>query len=97
MESAFDQSLLSSAIPTLGCQIVNLYSQLRQVQIAILALCKALRLMTCDGDVEESSSKLLTFLSNNVYSKSVERLLSSHKFIHTIYKAMESIPEGTLG
>ncbi|XP_058730264.1 uncharacterized protein LOC131602230 isoform X2 [Vicia villosa] len=94
MASAFDQSSLSSTIPALGCQIVNLYSQLRQVQIAILALCKALRLMTCDGDAEESSSKLLTFLSKNVYSESVERLLSSHKFIHTIYKAMESIPEG---
>ncbi|KAI5388238.1 uncharacterized protein LOC127101398 [Lathyrus oleraceus] len=94
MASAFDRSSLSSTIPALGCQIVNLYSQLRQVQIAILALCKALRLMTCDGDAEESSSKLLTFLSNNVYSESVERLLSSHKFIHTIYKAMESIPEG---
>ncbi|CAI8617175.1 unnamed protein product [Vicia faba] len=94
MASAFDRSSLSSTIPALGCQIVNLYSQLRQVQIAILALCKALRLMTWDGDAEESSSKLLTFLSNNVYSESVERLLSSHKFIHTIYKAMESIPEG---
>lgn len=95
MANAFDQSSLSSTIPALGCQIVNLYSQLRQVQIAILALCKALRLMmTCDGDAEESSSKLLTFLSNDIYSESVERLLSSHKFIHTIYKAMEYIPEG---
>lgn len=50
--------------------------------------------MTCDGDAEESSSKLLTFLSNDIYSESVERLLSSHKFIHAIYKAMEYIPEG---
>jgi len=50
--------------------------------------------LTCDGDAEESPSKLLTFLSNDVYSESVERLLSSHEFIHTIYKAMESIPEG---
>ncbi|XP_027191169.1 uncharacterized protein [Cicer arietinum] len=92
LSNAFDRCSLSSTIPDLGCQIINLYSQLRQVQIAILTLCKALRLLTCDA--EESSSKFLTFISNDVYSESVERMLSSHKFIHTIYKAMESIPEG---
>jgi hypothetical protein len=36
MPNAFDRSSLSSTIPALGCQIVNLYSQLRQVCIQTL-------------------------------------------------------------
>ncbi|XP_061341643.1 uncharacterized protein LOC133287960 [Gastrolobium bilobum] len=90
-----DQCSLSSTIAALGCQIINLYSQLRQVKIAILALCKAIRLVIShEGNTEESSSRFLTFLSNEVYSESVERLLSSLKFIRAIYKAIKSIPEG---
>ncbi|CAL0329341.1 unnamed protein product [Lupinus luteus] len=93
--NGFDQCSLSSSIPALGCQIINLYGQLRQVKIAILALCKAIRLIVSqEGNAEEGSSRLLTFLSNEVYSESVERLLSSQKFTHVIYKAIESIPEG---
>lgn len=34
--NAFDQCSLSSTIPALGCQIINLYSQLRQVRIKTL-------------------------------------------------------------
>lgn len=65
------------------------------MEIAILALCKAIRLIICpDGYTEESSSRFLTFLSNEVHSEAVERLLSSQNFIHAIYKAIESIPEG---
>jgi len=65
------------------------------VESAILALCKAIRLIICpDGYTEESSSRFLTFLSNEVHSEAVERLLSSQNFIHAIYKAVESIPEG---
>ncbi|XP_027356731.1 uncharacterized protein LOC113866038 [Abrus precatorius] len=95
LASDFDKCSLSSTIPTLGCQIINLYSQLRQVEIAILALCKAIRLIIShEGNTEESSSRLFTFLSNEVHSESVERLLSSQKFIHAIYKGIESIPEG---
>ncbi|XP_019412690.1 PREDICTED: uncharacterized protein LOC109325004 [Lupinus angustifolius] len=93
--NGLDQCSLSSSIPALGCQIINLYGQLRQVKIAILALCKAIRLIVShEGNAEEGSSRLLTFLSNEVYSESVERLLSSQKFIHVIYRAIESIPEG---
>jgi hypothetical protein len=36
MPNAFDRCSLSSTIPALGCQIVNLYSQLRQVCIRTL-------------------------------------------------------------
>ncbi|TKY59827.1 Bifunctional fucokinase/fucose pyrophosphorylase [Spatholobus suberectus] len=93
--NAFDQCSLPSTIHALGCQTIHLYGQLRQVEIAILALCKAIRLIIShEGNTEESSSRFLTFLSNEVHSEAVERLLSSQKFIHAIYKAIESIPEG---
>lgn len=36
----------------------------------------------------------MTFLSNEVHCEALERLLSSQNFIHAIYKAVESIPEG---
>ncbi|RDX78601.1 hypothetical protein CR513_41099, partial [Mucuna pruriens] len=118
--NASNQCSLSSTIPALGCQTINLYSQLRQSfgvilcmivwqrggddilgegntfkNCYILALCKAIRLIISrEGNTEESSSRFLTFLSNEVHSESVESLLSSQKFIHAIYKAVESIPEG---
>ena len=64
------------------------------MKIAIIALCKAIRLIISrEGNTGESSSRL-TILSNEVYCESVERLLSSQKFTHAIYKAVESIPEG---
>nr|KYP39671.1 hypothetical protein KK1_039030 [Cajanus cajan] len=91
----FDRCSLSSTIHALGCQIINLYCQLRQVEIAILALCKAIRLtISHERDTEDSSSRFLTFLSNELYTEAVERLLSSKKFIHAIYKGVGSIPEG---
>ncbi|KAL1324470.1 hypothetical protein HN51_034645 [Arachis hypogaea] len=94
MVNVFDQCSLSSSIPALGCQIINLYSQLRQVRIAIVTLCKAIRLIISgEGNTEECSSRL-TILSNEVHYESVEKLLSSQKFVHAVYKAVEAIPEG---
>ncbi|KAH1236618.1 hypothetical protein GmHk_08G021788 [Glycine max] len=89
-----DQCPLPSTIPALGCQTIYLYSQLRQVEIAILALCKAIRLVISHEGNTEGSSRFLVFLSNEFHSEAVERLLSSEKFINAIYKAVESIPEG---
>ncbi|MED6121264.1 hypothetical protein PIB30_028366, partial [Stylosanthes scabra] len=94
MVNVFGQCSLSSSIPALGCQIINLYSQLRQVRIAIVTLCKAIRLIISrEGDTEECSSRLV-ILPNEVHYESVEKLLSSQKFVHTVYKAVEAIPEG---
>ncbi|CAJ1935685.1 unnamed protein product [Sphenostylis stenocarpa] len=109
--NAFDNCSLPSNILALECQTIHLYSQLRQslgvilgmmfgigdvwVEIAILALCKAIRLIIChEGNTEESASRFLTFLSKEVHAEAVERLLSSQKFIHAVYKAIESTPEG---
>ncbi|KHN38153.1 hypothetical protein glysoja_007195 [Glycine soja] len=64
------------------------------VEIAILALCKAIRLVISHEGNTEGSSRFLVFLSNEFHSEAVERLLSSEKFINAIYKAVESIPEG---
>lgn len=47
--NAFDQSSLSSTIPALGCQIVNLYSQLRQVCIQTLITIATYVLEVCIG------------------------------------------------
>ncbi|KAG5001026.1 hypothetical protein JHK87_022098 [Glycine soja] len=65
-----------------------------EVEIAILALCKAIRLVISHEGNTEGSSRFLVFLSNEFHSEAVERLLSSEKFINAIYKAVESIPEG---
>lgn len=63
---------------------------------AILTFSKAIRFIICrDGNIEESS-RFLTSFSNEVYSKSVERLLSSQEFVSAIHKAVQSIPEGTV-
>lgn len=64
------------------------------MEIAILALCKAIRLVISHEGNTEGSSRFLVFLSNEFHSEAVERLLSSEKFINAIYKAVESIPEG---
>ncbi|KAL2329169.1 hypothetical protein Fmac_022596 [Flemingia macrophylla] len=92
---SFDQCSSTSTMHALGCQIINLYGQLRQVEVAILTLCKAIRLtISHEHNTGESSSMFLTFLSNELYSEAVERLLSSQEFIHAIYKGVECIPEG---
>ncbi|XP_028789059.1 uncharacterized protein LOC114745089 [Neltuma alba] len=93
---ALDQCSLSSSISGLGSQIINLYSQLRQVDIAILALCKAIRLTIHDEANSEETSRFLTSVSNEVHSQSVDRLLSSQEFTNAIHKAVQSIPEGNV-
>ncbi|KAK4284826.1 hypothetical protein QN277_001608 [Acacia crassicarpa] len=93
---ALAQCSLPSSISGLGSQIINLYSQLRQVDIAILALCKAIRLTIRHEDISEETSRFMTSVSNEVHSQSVDRLLSSQEFINAIHKAVQSIPEGNV-
>ncbi|KAF7810808.1 Urb2/Npa2 family protein [Senna tora] len=94
LKDVLDQCSLSSSIAGLGCQIIDLYSQLRQVENAILALCKAIRLTVCHEGNTEERPRFLTSLSNEVYSESLEMLLSSQEFVNAIRKAAQSIPEG---
>lgn len=66
------------------------------MDIAILALCKAIRLTIRHEDISEETSRFLTTVSNEVHSQSVDKLLSSQEFITAILKAVQSIPEGNV-
>lgn len=93
-----DQSKLISEILCLGCQLVNLYSELRQVNIVIWALCKAVRRLVLPADYGEmirpkfmSSAPLFC---REAHAKSVSLVLCSREFRLAIYDAIVSIPEG---
>ena len=81
-----------------GCQLINLYSELRQVNNAIFALCKAVRLLVShDSDYELNYSGFMSCMNSVSYeacAKSVEMLLCSQKFKFAIYNAIRFIPEG---
>ncbi|CBI37935.3 unnamed protein product, partial [Vitis vinifera] len=93
-----DQSSLSSKMVDVGCQLINLYSELRQVNNAIFALCKAVRLLVShDSDCELNYSGFMSCTNSASYeacAKSVEMLLCSQEFKFAIYNAIRSIPEG---
>ncbi|KAL6346517.1 hypothetical protein AAG906_000135 [Vitis piasezkii] len=93
-----DQSSLSSKMVDVGCQLINLYSELRQVNNAIFALCKAVRLLVShDSDCELNYSGFMSCTNSASYeacAKSVEMLLCSQEFKFSIYNAIRSIPEG---
>ncbi|GMI83549.1 hypothetical protein like AT4G30150 [Hibiscus trionum] len=93
-----DQCILTSAILDLGCQLVNLYSALRQVNNSIFTLCKAVRLlishhhegeMSCTRFFSDSAS-----FYNEATAASVGILLASQEFKLSIHRAIKFIPEG---
>ncbi|KAB1207577.1 hypothetical protein CJ030_MR7G022879 [Morella rubra] len=88
-----NQSLLSSKIEALGCQLINLYSQLRQVNNSVFALCKALRLVTLpDEEGEINHMMFIADLPSEAYARSVGMLLSSQEFKCAVGNAIKSIP-----
>ncbi|XVF00942.1 hypothetical protein REPUB_Repub04eG0045700 [Reevesia pubescens] len=93
-----DQCLLTSPILDLGCQLVNLYSALRQVNNSIFTLCKAVRLLISHHhEGEMSCARFLsstTSLPNKATAVSVGILLCSQEFKLAIHHAIKSIPEG---
>ncbi|XVF67867.1 hypothetical protein PTKIN_Ptkin10aG0156400 [Pterospermum kingtungense] len=93
-----DQCLLTSPILDLGCQLVNLYSALRQVNNSIFTLCKAVRLLLSHHyEGEMNSTKIFpytTSLLNEATAVSVGILLCSQEFKLAILHAIKSIPEG---
>ncbi|XP_038902651.1 uncharacterized protein LOC120089295 [Benincasa hispida] len=93
--SVSKQHLLTSKIQELGCQLVVLYSQLRQVNISIFALCKAMRaVVSNEGETEKEYASFMTSLGHEAYGKSVGMLLSSQDIKFAIHKAIKYIPEG---
>ncbi|KAL1554357.1 hypothetical protein AAHA92_14924 [Salvia divinorum] len=76
------QPLLSSEILNLSCRLIDVYSDLRQVDSAIYALCKAMR------------QSLLLVRDCEAYSNSLSVLFSSSKFRLSLTNAIKTIPEG---
>ncbi|CAB81008.1 hypothetical protein [Arabidopsis thaliana] len=96
---------LTSLLVGLGCQLITLYSDLRQVSVAVFSLFKAVRLVMpvvtpADGDDDEMIATEELPLSTvfpfrlERSEKSVEKLLSSQALRLAIHKAIKVIPEG---
>nr|XP_043613515.1 uncharacterized protein LOC122585449 [Erigeron canadensis] len=89
----------TSVIPEilhLGCHMVNLYSELRQVGTSIFALCKAVRhFVSSVGDVEANhSDSWRSSLYHESWTKSLRLILCSSELRLSIHNAVKSIPEG---
>ncbi|XP_010536016.1 PREDICTED: uncharacterized protein LOC104811117 [Tarenaya hassleriana] len=98
-ENSDNGCLLTSQTVALGCQLINLFSDLRQVNSVVYALCKAVRLMSSrdgyDGEMINTKfippSNLVLFKNG---AKLVKRLFSSQDFRLAIHKAIKLISEG---
>ncbi|XP_063936329.1 uncharacterized protein LOC108221196 [Daucus carota subsp. sativus] len=90
-----EQSLLIPGIIQLGVQVISLYSELRQVNIAVFTLCKAVRGLLSVGDGQMCYSNVW---KPSVYceerAKILRIVLCSHEFRLSIYNAIKFIPEG---
>ncbi|GAB2267950.1 hypothetical protein Dimus_002925 [Dionaea muscipula] len=89
---------LTSVTIDLACELVKLYSDLRQVSRAVVALCSSVRhLSFSQSDKELKDPKLLLSLSSSSFGtfvKSARFLLCSQKFRCAISNAIQTIPEG---
>ncbi|XP_019088743.1 PREDICTED: uncharacterized protein LOC104721844 [Camelina sativa] len=102
-ENSEDDCPLTSLLLGLGCQLINLYSDLRQVSVAVVSLCKAVRLVIpvvtpADGDndkmIDAGELLLATVFPLERSEKSVEKLLTSQDLRLVIHRAIKVIPEG---
>ncbi|PIA43558.1 hypothetical protein AQUCO_01900152v1 [Aquilegia coerulea] len=93
-----NKDLLTSQILHLGSRLINIYSELRQVNKPIFALCKAVRLFASGDNHNESAySRFIAGkvnLSFEICVQSVTMLLTSQDFRAVISNAIKSIPEG---
>lgn len=99
-KDAPNECSMTSQILGLGCQLVKLYSELRQVKSTIFAICKATRLIIVydkGGDAGLNYDSLgfcKISLPHASYAKAVEMLFCSHEFKLAIRNDIYSIPEG---
>ncbi|KAG2243993.1 hypothetical protein Bca52824_094163 [Brassica carinata] len=98
-EDAEDDCPLTSLLLGLGRQLINLYSDLRQVSVAVFDMCKAVRLLIpFDGDngemVDIREPPLSTVHLVERSAQSVEKLLSCQDLRLAMHKAIKVIPEG---
>lgn len=97
LEDTEPSPLLASEISRFGCKLINVYSELRQVNVPLFALCKAVRLLGSAGDAAAAGySKFNSFpaFSSHIYLKSMGSWLCSHELQLSISDAIKSIPEG---
>ncbi|KAK9690826.1 hypothetical protein RND81_09G156400 [Saponaria officinalis] len=96
--AALELCPLSSVAVDLGCRVVSLYSELRQVNLALFGLCKGLRHSVVNQvDDEMKLSEVLPSkfsLHGDKFAKSGLLLLSAQRFSLEICNAIKSIPEG---
>ncbi|KAK4437698.1 hypothetical protein Salat_0103800 [Sesamum alatum] len=85
------QPLLSSEIMSLGCRLFDLYSELRQVDTSVFALCRAVRHSL---SLVGSGEAHIPSCSCSSYSNSLSMLLSSLQFRLSLSNAIKAIPEG---
>uniref|UniRef100_A0A2P2J3V6 Nucleolar 27S pre-rRNA processing Urb2/Npa2 C-terminal domain-containing protein n=1 Tax=Rhizophora mucronata TaxID=61149 RepID=A0A2P2J3V6_RHIMU len=98
-KDASNHCLLTSQLLGLGCQVLQLYGELRQVKTTIFALCKAMRLIMIHENVDDGESNHGSFLTNTIlpyesYAKSVGLLLCTQSFRLALHDGIKSIPEG---
>ncbi|KAF5190599.1 Urb2/Npa2 family protein [Thalictrum thalictroides] len=93
-----DKGLLTSHILRLGSRLINIYSELRQVNKPIFALCKAVRLFGFGDNLNEIAYS--RFIAGKVSSslevcvQPIIMLFTSQDFRTVISNAIKSIPEG---
>ncbi|XP_020578100.1 uncharacterized protein LOC110023159 isoform X2 [Phalaenopsis equestris] len=92
-------SLLMNEILNLGCKLINVYSELRQVITPLFALCKAVKILikTNDSVTDEYKVFSSSFFSSPLCLKAAKALLGSQDFRTTISNAVKSVPEGQAG
>ncbi|KAK1262392.1 hypothetical protein QJS04_geneDACA001136 [Acorus gramineus] len=93
---AIDPSL-TPEILKLACNVVRIYSELRQVNFSIISLCKAMRFCGISGKSDELRDSRFLFatpLSPEMCLHSGVTILCSQRFRLAISSAIKFIPEG---
>ncbi|CAN0910103.1 hypothetical protein LINGRAHAP2_LOCUS26115 [Linum grandiflorum] len=98
-KSAADQESFTFLGVRLGCQILKIYSELRQVTSAISTLCIAIRLVvTHENDAAANQKDHIKFSSSwfplKTFGKTLGLLLSSQDFRLSMHNAIKGLPEG---
>ncbi|KAK1322615.1 hypothetical protein QJS10_CPA03g02209 [Acorus calamus] len=93
---AIDPSL-TPEILKLACNVVRIYSELRQVNFSIISLCKAMRFCGISGksdELRDSRFLFATSLSPEMCLHSGVTIMCSQRFRLAISNAIKFIPEG---
>ncbi|CAM9003008.1 unnamed protein product [Rhodiola kirilowii] len=88
-----DSLSLRSRALAFGCQLLNLYCELRQVNSVIVSFCEAMRSL----GLHNYGDDITRSLPCQLYARSVQKLIGSQVFRSTLCNAVKSIPEGQAG